>query len=190
MLKVQKDLTRIENAEFQRERLLAMTEETNKQLISESYKFILWSILAILVVLALIKLKEMFGQDDDDGDGDGDGANSGGFLAKILAFFGIGKIDTSDISDKTGDVKAGLAQAGEQIMEASNNLSTSITEGADNIVSSVSETANGAIDSAKGFVDKVSETATDAVNTIGDTVNGTSAPKVGGRSNFSRSKRK
>ena len=187
MKKVQKDLTKIANAEYQRERLIAMTDESNKQLISESYKFILWSILAILVVLALIKLKEMFGQDDADEDG-GDGGG-GGFLATILAMFGIGKVDTSDIADKTGDVKASLASAGEDIMKASDELSTNITEGADNLVSSANDAATGAVEGAKGLADKVSETATDAVNKVGDSVSG-SAPATGGRGNSGRGKRK
>lgn len=178
---VQKDLTRIANSEYQRERLIAMTEETNKQLIAESYKFILWSILAILVVLALIKLKEMFGQDDADEDGDDKG--EGGILATIMGLFGIGKIDTSDIADKTADVKAGLSSAGEEFMKASDELSTNITEGADNLVNSVNDAATGAVEGAKGLADKVSETATDAVNKVGDSVNGSPAPATtGGRS--------
>jgi hypothetical protein len=74
MTEVQGDLKKIANAEYQRERLHAMTEESNKLLITESYKFILWSILAILAVMALLKLKEMFGQDDaDEADAGGDG---------------------------------------------------------------------------------------------------------------------
>jgi hypothetical protein len=166
MKDVQKDLTRIANSEYQRERLLAMTEESNKQLIAESYKFILWSILAILVVLALIKLKEMFGQDDAEED---DGGKEGGILATILGLFGIGKIDTSDIADKTGDIKQGLSNAGEEFMKASDELSTNITQGADNLVTSVSDAATGAVEGAKNMADKVSETATDAVNKVGDT---------------------
>jgi hypothetical protein len=184
MNQVQKDLDKIAKSEYQRERLLAITDETNKQLISESYKFILWSILAILVVLALIKLKEMFGQDDADEDGDGDGG--GGLLATIMGLFSIGKVDTNDISDKTADVKAGLASAGEDLMKASDELSTNITEGADNLVSSASDAATGAVEGAKGLADKVSETATDAVNKVGDTVNGSGsetppAATTGGR---------
>jgi hypothetical protein len=183
MQRVQKDLDRIAKSEYQRERLIAINDETNKQLISESYKFILWSILAILVVLALIKLKEMFGQDDADEDG---GDSGGGFLATIMGLFSIGKVDTSDIADKTGDVKAGLASAGEEFMKATDDLSTNITEGADNLVTSVNETANGAVEGAIGFADKVSETATDAVNKVGDTVNGSAsetppATTTGGR---------
>ena len=172
MKKVQKDLNKIANSEYQRERLLAMTEESNKQLIAESYKFILWSILAILVVLALIKLKEMFGQDDVEED---TGEKEGGILATILGLFGIGKIDTSDIADKTGDIKQGLSNAGEEFMKASDELSTNITQGADNLVTSVSDAATGAVEGAKNMADKVSETATDAVNKIGDT---TSSPPV------------
>lgn len=104
MKDVQLDLTKIANAEYQRERLIAMTDETNKVLIAESYKFILWSILAILVVMALLKLKEMFGQDDADAAGDaGDG--EGGLFASILGLFGVGSVKTDDITDRTGDVR-------------------------------------------------------------------------------------
>ena len=93
MKEVNENLTKIAKAEYQRERLVAISEESNKVLITESYKFILWSILAILVVLALIKLKEMFGQDDaDDGDGDDGDGGGGGFIASILGLFSIGKI--------------------------------------------------------------------------------------------------
>lgn len=173
MKKVQKDLTRIANSEYQRERLLAMTEESNKQLIAESYKFILWSILAILVVLALIKLKEMFGQDDAEED---DVGKEGGILATILGLFGIGKVDTSDIADKTGDIKEGLSNAGEEFMKASDELSTNITQGADNLVTSVGDAATGAVEGAKNMADKVSETATDAMNKVGDVTTTPSAP--------------
>jgi hypothetical protein len=181
MIQVKKDLTKISNAEYQRERLIAMTEDSNKQLISQSYKFILWSILAILVVLALIKLKEMFGQDDVDEDSGG-----GGILASLLGLFSIGKIDSSDIADKTGEVKAGLASAGEEFMKASDEFSTNITEGADNLVTSASDAATGAVEGAKGLADKVNETATDAVNMAGDAVsnsgdNSATTPATGGK---------
>ena len=105
------DLKKIANAEYQRERLLAITEETNKLLMAESYKFILWSVLAILAVLAVLKLKEMFGQEDaedaDDGGDSGNGAG-GGLLATILGWFGVGTVKTDDIPDRTEDVKAAL----------------------------------------------------------------------------------
>jgi hypothetical protein len=168
MRDVKNNLTKIANAEYQRERLVAISEESNKVLIAESYKFILWSILAILVVLALIKLKETFGQDDaDDGDSGG-----GGLIASILGLFSIGKIDTSDIADKTGDVKNALSSAGSQFKEGAEQLSKNITEGADNMMSSANEAAMGAMEGAQGFADKVSETATDTVNRVGDAVNG------------------
>jgi len=167
MKDVQLDLTKIANAEYQRERLIAMTDETNKVLIAESYKFILWSILAILVVMALLKLKEMFGQDDADAAGDaGDG--EGGLFASILGLFGVGSVKTDDITDRTGDVKEALSSAGAQLKEAGEGMAAGITEGADNLVSSANEAAAGAVEGAKGLADKVSETATDAVNKVGD----------------------
>lgn len=168
MEEVKNNLTKIAKAEYQRERLVAISEESNKVLITESYKFILWSILAILVVLALIKLKEMFGQDDADDADDG----GGGFIASILGLFSIGKIDTSDIADKTGDVKNALSSAGSQFKEGAEQLSKNITEGADNMMSSANQAAMGAMEGAQGFADKVSETATDAVNRVGDAVSG------------------
>jgi hypothetical protein len=177
MTSIQKDLGKIANAEYQRERLLAMTEESNKLLISESYKFILWSILAILAIMALLKLKEMFGQEDAVGDGDGDG----GLFAYILGLFGMGSLKTDDIADRTGDVKEALSSAGDQLKEAGENLTTGITEGADNLVSSANEAAMGAVESAKGLADKVSETATDAVNKVGDAVGRAGAGTGGGR---------
>lgn len=196
MKDVQRDLTKIANSEYQRERLLAITEETNKTLISESYKFILWSILAILAVMALLKLKEMFGQDDVEAGDGGDG--SGGLFAYILGLFGIGSVKTDDITDRTGDVKEALSSAGAQLKEAGEKLTTGITEGADNLVSSANEAAAGAIEGAKGLVDKVSETATDAVNKVGDAVGSTGATAptpsgatgagTGGRARISRKK--
>ena len=171
MNEVQNNLTKIAKAEYQRERLVAISDESNKVLITESYKFILWSILAILVVLALIKLKEMFGQDDADDADDGDGGG-GGLFASILGLFSIGKIDTSDIADKTGDVKNALSSAGSQFKEGAEQLSKNITEGADNMMSSANQAAMGAMDGAQGLADKVSETATDAVNRVGDAVSG------------------
>ena len=170
MKAVQGDLKKIANAEYQRERIHAMTEESNKLLIAESYKFILWSILAILAVMALLKLKEMFGQDDVDADEGSAGEGGGGLFAYILGLFGIGSVKTDDIADRTGDVKEALSSAGEQLKEAGENLTTGITEGADNLVSSANEAAAGAVESAKGLADKVSETATDAVNKVGDAV--------------------
>lgn len=170
MKAVQGDLKKIANAEYQRERIHAMTEESNKLLIAESYKFILWSILAILAVMALLKLKEMFGQDDVDADEGSAGEGGGGLFAYILGLFGVGSVKTDDITDRTGDVKEALSSAGEQLKEAGENLTTGITEGADNLVSSANEAAAGAVESAKGLADKVSETATDAVNKVGDAV--------------------
>ena len=179
MTDVQADLTKIANAEYQRERLIAMTDETNKVLISESYKFILWSILAILAVMALLKLKEMFGQDDVDAAGGAGDAGEGGLFAYILGLFGIGSVKTDDIVDRTGDVKEALSSAGEQLKEAGEKLTTGITEGADNLVSSANEAAAGAVEGAKGLADKVSETATDAVNKVGDAVGSAGAPATG-----------
>jgi len=180
---VQDNLVKIANSKYQRERLLAMTEESNKNLISESYKFILWSILAILAVLALLKLKEMFGQDDDNGgDGMGSGEEGGGLLATILGWFGMKSVSTNDIPDRTQDVKAALSSAGQQLSETSANLATSITEGADNLVNSANQMATGAVEGAAGLVDQAKETASNAIDQLSaPTPGSTSGPTTGGR---------
>jgi len=186
---VQDSLKRIANSKYQRERLIAMTEESNKNLISESYKFILWSVLAILAVLALLKLKEMFGQDDVDDDGGADGGDAGGgLLATILAWFGVKSVSTSDIPDRTQDVKAALSSAGEQLQETGASIATGITEGADNLVNSANEMAAGAIEGASAMVDKAKETASNAIDQAGSAASSmmssssgqTAAPTTGG----------
>ena len=187
-------LKNIAGSKYQRERLLAITEESNKNLISESYKFILWSILAILAVLALLKLKEMFGQEDaDDSEGGGDaGAGAGGLLATILGWFGVGSIKTDDIPDRTEEVKAALSSAGNQLKETGEQLSNSITEGADNLVKSANEAAAGAVEGATNLVDKAKETASNAIDRIG-TATGAAAPppSTGGKSrNITKTSRK
>lgn len=195
-------LRNIAGSKYQRERLLAITEESNKNLISESYKFILWSILAILAVLALLKLKEMFGQEDaDQGDGGGDaGAGGGGLLATILGWFGVGSIKTDDIPDRTEEVKAALSSAGNQLKETGEQLSNSITEGADNLVKSANEAAAGAVEGATNLVDKAKETASNAIDRIGTATSAATGaatgaaappPSTGGKSrNITKTSRK
>ena len=168
MSDVSNNLSNISKAQYQRERLLAMNDESNKLLISESYKFILWSILAILAVLAVLKLKDMFGQDDVDESDGGEVIEGGGFLATILGWFGVKSVKTDDIADRTGDVTAALSSAGEQLKETGENLATGLTEGADNLVTSINDAAVGAVEGAKGLADKVSETASAAVDKIGN----------------------
>ena len=171
MKDVGEDLKKIANAEYQRERLLAITEETNKLLMAETYKFILWSVLAILAVLALLKLKEMFGQDESE-----DGGEGGGLLATILGWFGVGSMKLDDVQDRTEDAKAALSAAGDQLREAGANLSTDITEGADNLVNSATDAATGAIEGANNLVDKAKETASGAIDQIG-----APSPTTGGK---------
>jgi hypothetical protein len=185
MAGVRDTLTKIGNAQYQRERLDAIKDESNKMLIAESYKFILWSILAILAVIALLKLKETFGQDDAD-DADGDSTiGGGGIIGFITSLFGVGAVKLDDITDKTADVKAALSDAGATIQQTGENIATGITEGADNLLTSVNNAANNAVDGAKNMADRVGETATNAVNSIGETVSGgaddANSAKTGGR---------
>ena len=192
---VSDNLKKIANAEYQRERLLAMNEESNKLLISESYKFILWSILAILAVMALLQLKEMFGQDDVDDTDSGSGEADTGLLATILGWFGVASMKTDDIPDRTEDMKAALSSAGDQMREAGANLATGITEGADNLVSSANDAAVGAVETATNFVDKAKETASEAVDKIGEATGsptgaGTGAGAVNGATTGGKSRGK
>jgi len=182
---VQDSLVKIANSKYQRERLLAITEETNKNLISESYKFILWSILAILAILALLKLKEMFGQDDAIQD-DGIGGEGGGLLATILGWFGVKSLSTSDIPDRTEDVKAALSSAGQQLRDTGANIATGITQGADNLVNSANDMATGVVEGATNLVDKAKETASNAIDQVGTAAaSATSAIGVGPASSAS-----
>jgi hypothetical protein len=171
MAGVSSTLKQIGNAQYQRERLDAIKDESNKMLIAESYKFILWSILAILAVMALLKIKEMFGQDDADEDAGGDdGAiGGGGILGFITSLFGMKAVNLNDIADRTGDVKAAIADAGTALQQSGANLATGITEGADNLVNSVNDAAANAVDGARKMAEQVSETAANAVSSIGET---------------------
>ena len=169
---VRDTLIKIGNASYQRERLDAIKDESNKLLIAETYKFILWSILAILAVIALLKIKEMFGQDEADTDADAGGEGSGGILGFITSLFGIGAVKLDDIADKTGDVKTAIGDAGVAIQQTGENLVTGITEGADNLVTSVNDAANNAADGAKNMAVQASETATNAINSIGEAAAG------------------
>jgi hypothetical protein len=192
-------LKNIADSKYQRERLLAITEESNKNLISESYKFILWSILAILAVLALLKLKEMFGQEDADnseGGGDAGAGSGGGLLATILGWFGVGSIKTDDIPDRTEEVKAALSSAGNQLKETGEQLANSVSEGADNLVKSANEAAAGAVEGATNLVDKAKETASNAIDRIGTATGAATGaaappPSTGGKSrNITKTSRK
>lgn len=183
MTDVQNNLNKITKAESQRERLNAMAEESNKTLISESYKFILWSILAILTVLALLKLKEMFGQDDAEEGGGGEG---GGILATILGWFSLKSLKLDDIPDNTENMKAAFSSVGEQMKQATANLTTGITEGADNLVNSANEAASSAMEGATNLVDKAKETASNAIDQVGTATAAPpaappAAPSTGGR---------
>jgi hypothetical protein len=167
MAGVSDTLKKIGNAQYQRERLDAIKDETNKRLISESYKFILWSILAILVVMALLKIKEMFGQDDVD-EGDADEGSSSGILGFITSLFGIkSALKMDDIADRTEDVKSALANAGTTMIQTGENLASGITDGANNLVNSVNDAAANVVDGARNMADQVSEKAAEAVNSIG-----------------------
>ena len=185
MAGVRDTLKKIGNAQYQRERLDAIKDESNKMLIAESYKFILWSILAILAVIALLKLKETFGQDDADDAGGDSTIGGGGIIGFITSLFGVGAVKLDDITDKTADVKAALSNAGATIQQTGENIATGITEGADNLLTSVNNAANNAVDGAKNMADRVGETATNAVNSIGETVSGgaddANSAKTGGR---------
>jgi hypothetical protein len=91
-------------------------------------------------------------------------------------------VNMDDIADKTGDVKAALANAGTALQQSGENLATGITEGADNLVNSVNDAATNAADGARNMAGQVSEKAAEAVNSIGESSGGEEANvKTGGK---------
>ena len=122
-------IVRVGNATKQRETINAFKNESNLRLIAESYKFILWTILAILAVMAVLKLTE---------------DTSGGGEESIMgAISSIGAaVNMDDIGDKTESVKETLSDGVDQLREGANAAATGITEGANNAVAGLDEGVN------------------------------------------------
>jgi hypothetical protein len=155
---VRTTIQRLGNASQQQETINAFKEESNIRLIAESYKFILWSILAILAVMAVIKLKEKFiegGEEESITDA----------ISSIGA--GASSIDLSnEIKDKTQSVTDAINDGTSRLKDGANNAMNQIKTGADSIVEGAQNTAEGlkmGITNASG---KISDAVSNASNNL------------------------
>ena len=170
---VRTTIQRLGNASQQQETINAFNEESNIRLIAESYKFILWSILAILAVMAIIKLKEKFiegGQDES--------------IADAISSIGTGasSIDLSrEIEDKTQSFANAINDGTSRLKEGANNAMNQIKTGADSIVEGAQNTAEGLKSGITNATGKISDAVSNASNNLlsGNTSSSTgSAPLV------------
>ena len=155
---VRTTIQRLGNASQQQETINAFKEESNIRLIAESYKFILWSILAILAVMAVIKLKEKFiegGQDESITDA----------ISSIGA--GASSIDLSnEIKDKTQSVTDAINDGTSRLKEGANNAMNQIKTGADSIVEGAQNTAEGLKTGITNASGKITDAVSNASNNL------------------------
>ena len=144
-------ITRVGNATRQQETINAFKNESNLRLISESYKFILWTILAILAVMAVLKLTE----------GSGEEESIMGAISSIGA-----AVNMDDIGDKTESVKESLNDGVDQLREGVNAAATEITEGANNAVAGIDEGVNNIRSSVTNGVTNVTSGITNAATNL------------------------
>jgi hypothetical protein len=165
---------KIGNATRQQETINAFKNESNIRLIAESYKFILWTILAILAVMAILKLKEKFS----------DGSEEDSIMGAISSL-GAG-VSMDDIGDKTESVKNTLSESIEQIQEGARDAASGITEGANNAVSGIGNGITNINSGISNAGNKMSE-LTDNISNMSPSGSGSSSgsssgmPSRGGR---------
>ena len=169
---VSDNIIKIGNATRQQETINAFKNESNVRLIAESYKFILWTILAILAVMAILKLKEKFS----------DGADEDSIMGAISSL-GAG-VNMDDIGDKTESVKNTLSETLNQVKEGARDAATGITEGANTAVSGIGNGINNINSGISNAGNKMSE-ITDNVSNMLPSDSGSSSssgmPSRGGR---------
>jgi hypothetical protein len=151
---VSENISKIGNATRKQETINAFNSESNMRLIAESYKFILWAILAILAVIAVIKLKEKITDSVDDD-------------TVMTAISSLGaSINLDDIGDKTESVKnslnSGIDEAKTGISSAMNN----VTEQANNAVASAQEGVNNLNSGISNFGNKMTELTGNITNNM------------------------
>jgi hypothetical protein len=151
---VSENISKIGNATRKQETINAFNSESNMRLIAESYKFILWAILAILAVIAVIKLKEKITDSVDDD-------------TVMTAISSLGaSISLDDIGDKTESVKnslnSGIDEAKTGISSAMNN----VTEQANNAVASAQEGVNNLNSGISNFGNKMTELTGNITNNM------------------------
>jgi hypothetical protein len=148
---LQDNIVRIGNASRQQETVNAFKNESNVRLIAESYKFILWTILAILAVMAVLKLTEDSGEEE----------SIMGAISSIGA-----AVTMDDIGDKTESVKETLSDGVDQLREGASAAATGITEGANNAVAGIDEGFNNIRNGVTNGVTNVTNAATNLTNNI------------------------
>lgn len=148
---LQDNIVRIGNASRQQETINAFKNESNLILIAESYKFILWTILAILAVMAVLKLTEDLGEEE----------SIMGAISSIGA-----AVNMDDIGDKTESVKETLSDGVDQLREGVSAAATGITEGANNAVAGIDEGVNNIRNGVTNGVTNVTSGISNAVTNV------------------------
>jgi len=168
---VRATINRIGKAQRQQETINAFKDESNNRLISESYKFILWSILAILAVIAVIKLKEKFIEGGEEES-----------IADALSSIGTGasSVDLSrEIEDKTQSLTDAINDGTSRLKEGATNAITQIKTGADSIVEGAQNTAEGLKTGLTNATGKISDSVSNAsMNLLSRNLGNGSSPLV------------
>ena len=151
---VSENIIKIGNATRQQETINAFKNESNVRLIAESYKFIIWTILAILAVMAILKLKEEFS----------DGADEDSIMGAISSL-GAG-VSMDDIGDKTESVKNTLSESLDQVQEGARDAASGITEGANNAVSGIGNGINNISSGISNAGNRMSELTNNVSNML------------------------
>ena len=169
---VSSNIMKIGNATRQQETINAFKNESNIRLIAESYKFILWTILAILAVMAILKLKEKFS----------DGSEEDSIMGAISSL-GAG-VSMDDIGDKTESVKNSLSESVDQIQEGARDAAGGITEGANNAVSGIENgitNISSGISNAGNRMSQITDNVSNMLPSSSGSSSGSGMPSRGGR---------
>jgi hypothetical protein len=169
---VSSNIMKIGNATRQQETINAFKNESNIRLIAESYKFILWTILAILAVMAILKLKEKFS----------DGSEEDSIMGAISSL-GAG-VSMDDIGDKTESVKNSLSESVDQIQEGARDAASGITEGANNAVSGIENgitNISSGISNAGNRMSQITDNVSNMLPSSSGSSSGSGMPSRGGR---------
>ncbi len=155
---VRETIQRLGNANQQQETINAFKEESNIRLIAESYKFILWSILAILAVMAVIKLKEKFIEGGEEES-----------IADAISSIGAGASSvnlSSEIEDKSQSLTDAINDGTAKLKDGATNAMTQIKSGADSIVEGAQNTAEGLKNGITNATSKISDAVSNASNNL------------------------
>ena len=127
-------LYRIGDAERQKETINAFKDESNVILITQSYKFILWTILAILAVIGVMKIKEKI-TDGVSGKVEPGGGEDESVMGTLTA--GVGALGLSGLGDKATEAASGVSQSVSGITDSVKEATESISSGVEKAVGSI-----------------------------------------------------